>query len=628
LAKCRAGRRFRILRYRGAFVMPRSSNRPRLWLVVLLLCLLAAAALGAGGSTAAGQLRHATASSRAGANPVTVSPFPGTPDASARTQISFLGNAGTRVVSVHVEGSRSGHHGGRLEAYSTGTGESFIPERPFSAGERVSVVARVRHGASTTTVRTHFVVATQPVIPQKLFPLYPGDPAQVQHYLSAPALTPTSVRITTPARPGAAPGDFLLAPHAGSGTPGPMIIDQSGNLVWFHPLPADVASTNLQAQRFEGKTVLTWWQGRIIKLGFGQGEDEIYNTAYKPIARVRAGNGYRADLHQFTLTPQGTAWIDAYDPVEWDNSSAGGSKHGVLTDSIVEEIDVKTGLVMWEWHALGHLALTDSYAAMEYGSHPWDYVHLNAVDPRHSGQLLMSSRNTWTVFDVNIHTGALIWRLGGKQSTFKRAPGTVFRFQHDATWQPGGLVSVFDNGYSVDGDTQSRGLLLDPNRSTGTVTLVKQFTNPDQKLLTTSQGDLLNLHDGNWLMGYGGLPNFTEYNDAGRVLFDATLGTNVENYRTYLAPWTGEPATLPAVAAQVGASGSMTVEASWNGATAVSSWRVLAGASQGSLSVVTTVKHTGFQTTCSVTAASLVEVQALAASGHVLATSAAVAPSS
>jgi hypothetical protein len=277
----------------------------------------------------------------------TVSPLPGTPDASARTQISFLGAAGTKVLAVHVSGSRSGRHSGSLEAYSTGTGESFIPRRPFTPGEQVSVDARVSDGAGASTVRTHFTVASQTPIPQTLFPNYPGDPAEVQRYLSAPSVTPSSVRITTPARRGATPGDFFLAPHAGDGTAGPMIIDQSGNLVWFDPLPAAVAATNFRPQRFHGKTVLTWWQGRIVKLGFGQGEDEIYNTSYQPVGRVLAGNGYRADLHQFQLTAQGTAWIDAYDPVKMNLSSVRGSKHGVVTDSIVQEIDVKTGLVMW-----------------------------------------------------------------------------------------------------------------------------------------------------------------------------------------------------------------------------------------------------------------------------------------
>jgi len=187
-------------------------------------------------------------------------------------------------------------------------------------------------------------------------------------------------------------------------------------------------------------------------------------------------------------------------------------------------------------------------------------------------------------------------------------------------------VSVFDNGYSVAGDTQSRGLLLDPSLRTATVKLVKQFANPEEKLLTQSQGDLLNLHDGDWLMGYGGLPNFTEYNSAGHVLLDATLGTNVESYRTYLAPWHGQPTTLPQIAGQRDADGSVTVEASWNGATAVSAWRVLAGPSQGSLSPVATVSRDGFETTCVIPAANFVAAQALGSSGRPLATSAAIAP--
>ena len=602
--------------------MSRASHRSRLRLLFALIGALGAVAL-----AGARQIPAANAGGPAAAAPVvTVSPLPGTPDASPATQISFLGGKGTRVLGVQVRGSSSGLHAGRLERYSTGTGESLILARPLTAGERVSVSARVRTGAQATTVRTHFTVATQPPIPQTLFRNYPGDPADVAHYLSAPSLTPSTVRVTTLARPGATPGDFFLTPHAGASTAGPMIVDQAGNLIWFHPLAADVDATNLQPQRFDGKTVLTWWQGRIIKLGFGEGEDEIYSTSYQPIARVLAGNGYRADLHQFMLTPSGTAWIDAYDPVEKNLSSVGGSKDGVVTDGIIQEIDVKTGLVMWEWHALGHLPLADSYAVRGRGSHPWDYAHLNAVDPGPPGQLLMSSRNTWTVFDVDLHTGTLIWRLGGKHPTFKPGPGTVFRFQHDATWQPGGLISVFDNGYSVDGDTQSRGLLLDPSLRTHTVRLVKQFANPHEKLLTQSQGDLLNLHDGDWLMGYGGLPNFTEYDSAGHVLFDATLGENVESYRTYLAPWHGRPTTLPQLAGQVGASGLVTVEASWNGATAVASWRVLAGPSRGALSPVATVRRDGFETTATIAAANFVAVQALGASGRTLASSATIAP--
>jgi hypothetical protein len=566
----------------------------------------------------------------ASVNPVTVSPLPGTADASPSTQISFLGGPGTTVSDVQVVGSSSGHHSGRLEAYSTGSGESFIPAQPFISGERVSVSAHVAAGAvSAATVRTSFTVAFQAPVPQAEFPINPGSAADIQHYLSAPTITPSTVRITTPAGNGATPGDFFLAPYQGMGTPGEMIVDQAGSLIWFHAVPASDVSTNFHPQEYEGQTVLTWWQGRVLKLGFGQGEDEIYSSTYQPIARVRAGNGYEADLHQFTLTPQGTAWIDEFDPVEMNLTSMGGSAHAVVNDSIVQEIDVKTGLVMWEWHAFGHIPLRDSYAPMPHTSLNWDYVHVNSIDPGTNGDVLLSARNTWTIYDVNIHTGAFIWRIGGKYPSFKRASGTFFYWQHDARWQPGGLVSVFDNGSSPAEEKQSRGLLLDPNTASHTVTLVKQFTNPDATLLASSQGDLLNLPGGNWLMGYGGLPNFTEYTSSGQVLLDATLGLHVQDFRTFLAPWSAQPNTTPSIAAQTAGAGQLNVEASWNGATTVASWQVLAGPSSGSLTPVTSAPKKGFETTIAVhTSQPYVAVAALDSSGKTLATSAAISPGS
>ena len=457
-------------------------------------------------------------------NPITVSPLPGTPTPRRPPRSASSAAPGTTVSDVKVVGSRSGSHAGKLEAYSTGTGESFLPAHPFIAGEQVLVSARVHQGASGATVRTSFNVAFQAPVSQTQFPSNPGSSAAVQHYRSAPTITPSTVRVTTPAQSGATPGDFFLAPYQGNGTPGQMIVDQAGNLVWFHPLPRDESATNFRRPALRGQTVLTWWQGRVLALGFGQGEDEIYTTSYRPLAHVLAGNGYRADLHEFMLTPQGTAWIDAFDPVQLNLRGLGGSAHAVVNDSIVQEIDVKTGLVMWEWHALGHIPLRDSNRRCRTRASNWDYVHINSIDPGSAGDVLLSARATWTIYDVNIHTGAFIWRIGGRFPGFKRGPGTYFYWQHDAQWQPGGLVSVFDNGADPAEEKQSRGLLLDPNTATHTVTLVKQFTNPNATLLASSQGNMLSLPGGNWLMGYGGLPNFTEYDASGRVLLDATLG--------------------------------------------------------------------------------------------------------
>jgi len=405
-----------------------------------------------------------------------------------------------------------------------------------------------------------------------------------------------------------------------------MITEQNGSLVWFHPLPAGEQATNFQVQQYQGKPVLTWWQGRIIQVGFGEGEDVIYDNSYRHIASIRAGNGYQADLHEIRLTPQGTAWIDVFDPIHMNLSSVHGPAAGILTDSVVQEIDIKTGLVMWEWHTLGHIPLADSNNPVPR-SYPWDYAHLNSADPGSTGDVLVSVRNTWTLYDIDIHSGGFIWRLGGTQSSFKEGPGTRFYWQHDAEFQPGGLISVFDNGSDPPKEKQSRGLLLRPDTAGHTVSLLKQFVNPTKTLLAESQGNTLSLPGGAWLLGYGRLPNFTELDASGHVLLDGTLGSNVQNFNTFLSPWSAHPASSPSLAVQSGAAGTLTVAASWNGASEVASWRVLAGASAAALAPVASAPKSGFQSTITVKPTpAYLAVQALDPTGAVLGTSHTIRP--
>jgi hypothetical protein len=581
------------------------------------------ALLSATGMTACGHASPApsvtlSASVRAATSGVVaISPQQGTPDASPATQISFLGAPGTQASGVRVVGSRSGAHSGVLRPYSTDTGESFLPSRPFIAGEKVVVHASV----GGVAVGTSFTIARQAAVSQKEFPLNPGDARAVQHYSSAPSLTPSTVRITTPAKPGAAPGDLFLAPYQGRGSPGPMIVDQSGALIWFQPLPRGVDATNFQVLQYEGRPVLAWWQGRIIQVGFGEGEDVLYDTSYRHVATIRAGNGYRADLHELRVTPQGTAWIDVFDPIHMNLSSMHGSRDGILTDSVVQEVDIKTGLVMWEWHALGHIAPSESKNPVPK-SYPWDYAHLNSADPGTSGDVLVSVRNTWTVYDVDLRTGAFLWRLGGARSSFKLGPGTRFYWQHDAEFQPGGLISLFDNGSDPPKEKQSRGLLLRPDAGSHAVSLVRQFANPSKTLLAESQGNALSLPGGDWLLGYGRLPNFTEFDAAGHVVLDGTLGREVQNFKTFLSPWSGQPTTRPAVAVRRSGSAALEVAVSWNGATQVASWRVLAGASPAALAPVASAAKSGFQTMIvAPSPGPYVQVQALDSAGAVLATS-------
>ena len=208
--------------------------------------------------------------------------------------------------------------------------------------------------------------------------------------------------------------------------------------------------------------MLVWWQGHIPEnLGVGFGVDEIYSTAYQHVATVSAGNGYQADLHEMQITPQGSAFITAYTLVDADLSSAGGPRQGILQDAILQEIDIPTGLVMFEWHAYGHVALSDSYSAPpSSGGTPWDFFHINSIslDPSGDGNFIVSARNTWTAYEVEHVTGAVLWRLGGKHSSFKMGSGTGTAWQHDVRWQPDGTLTIFDDGATPKEHSQSRAI--------------------------------------------------------------------------------------------------------------------------------------------------------------------------
>jgi arylsulfotransferase ASST len=582
---------------------------------------------GAGSATVSAVLSAQVSPASAAANPVAVSPLAGTADAPPSTQISFLGRVGTRVLAVRVVGSRSGVHQGVLRVYSTRTGASFLPAHAFAVGERVSVRARLSIAGARSSASTTFTVAAEAAVDQNEFPLNPGDSHAVQHYASAPTLTPSTVRITTPAAASASPGDLFLAPYQGRGTPGPMIADQSGNLVWFHPLAPGEEATNFAVQHYEGKPVLVWWQGRILRIGFGQGEDVIYDSSYRRLATVRAGNGYHADLHEIRITPEGTAWIDAFEPTRMNLSALHGAANGMITDSVVQEIDIKTGLVMWEWHALGHIPVEESKNPLPGSSNPWDYAHLNSADPGSTGDVLVSVRNTWTLYDIDIRSGDIRWQLGGSHSSFRLGPGSRFYWQHDAQFQPGGLISLFDNGSDPPKERQSRGLLLRADAAAHTVSVLGQFANPSRTLLAESQGSATSLPAGNWLIGYGQLPDFTEFDSSGHVLLDGTLGRNVQDFKTFLAPWSAQPTSAPSVLAKPQGAGSIAVSVSWNGATEVASWRVLAGSSATSLAPVAVATKTGFETTIdALTSQPYVAVQALDRSGAVIGASPAVRP--
>jgi hypothetical protein len=559
------------------------------------------------------------------ARALTISPLAGTPDASPHTQISFLGIVPSEIREVSAVGSRSGSHGGRLKPYASSPGASFLPARPFAEGERVSVSAVVGRGHHEHRVGGTFTIARLARYrfePMRAAPA--TKPGTVQSFASQPGLSPPSVRVTTRSQAASTDDDVFIAANNGFGQWGPMIFDRAGQLVWFKPAPKGETAMDLQVQSYQDKPVLVWWQGYISNLGIGFGTDEIYSSAYKPIASVRAGNGYWADLHEVQITPKGAAFITAYSLVEADLSSVGGAREGALQDAVVQEVDVKTGLVMFEWHADGHVALDDSYSRGPIAhSVPWDYFHVNSVslDPSSDGNFLISSRNTWTGYEIDGHTGQVLWRLGGKHPSFRMGAGTGTAWQHDIRWQPDHTITLFDDGAAPADHSQSRAIHERIDWAHRTVKLVSRDVRMPA-LLTGSQGNDQALPGGGSFVGWGERPYFTEFSPSGQTVFEANIPYPGGSYRAYTFPWTATPASPPRLTvASTGAEAS-TVYASWNGATGVSGWRVLAGPDPARLSVIASVPRTSFETAIPVHSPQPdFAVQALGVSGETLATS-------
>jgi hypothetical protein len=351
----------------------------------------------------------------------------------------------------------------------------------------------------------------------------------------------------------------------------------------------------------------------------------IYDDTYRELKTFKAGNGLDGDLHEFTLTPRGTAFITVYDEVPTDLSSVGGPKDGFAYDSVVQEIDVETGDLKFQWHSLHHVPLSESLQANREpaknatSKQPLDYFHVNSVSDAPGGRILISARNTSALYML-ARDGNVIWRLGGTRSDFGPPSEVKFRFQHDAQLRADGTLTLFDNGAFPKLEPFSRPLVLKIDETERVASILKTFVHPT-KISAPYEGNLQLLGDGGALVGWGGVRKVTEFTPAGRVRFELKLPYG-DTYRGYRLRWGGRPGGRPAVAL-VGDR----VYASWNGKTDVAFWEVLAGPDPDHVTRQAGRDWAGLETAIQLeTPQGAVRVRALDAQGRVLGVSETVTP--
>jgi Arylsulfotransferase (ASST) len=466
-------------------------------------------------------------------------------------------------------------------------------------------------------------------------------------FVSAPNLHPpklhTNVK-TVSAK--LAPGDFLVdnfpnvtAPGPMTGEGGPLVLNAALQPIWSHPVGTDVTSTNLRQQTYQGKPVLSWWQGVVTNSGVStSGQVDVVNQDYRTVATLEAQAPWIISVHDAVISGS-DIWVTSYRNVPEDLSAFGGPVTGTVYDSGVQKYDLKTGKLLYTWDALNpgatpNIPLSDSEQPAPAAATPaatlWDAYHLNSVQLLPDDKILVSMRNTWAAYLINTKTNKIVWTLGGKASSFDIAPDAQFAWQHDVQLLPDGEVSLFNDdcceivgpGQFAKPNGASRGMVLALNSSRHTASLVSGYSHTSPPLDPAFLGSMQVLPNGNALVGWGSQPYFSEFTKSGQLVLDAVLPGKDLSYRAlFTNAWVGTPYFPPSGAARK-VKGRTTVYASWNGDTQVVRWKVLAGSNPNHLPTVATKAKSGFETAIQVKGSHKVyKVQAFDSKGHLLRTS-------
>ncbi|EYE92847.1 arylsulfotransferase family protein [Aspergillus ruber CBS 135680] len=365
-------------------------------------------------------------------------------------------------------------------------------------------------------------------------------------------------------------------------TPGPMIIDSDGHLVW-----TNIGYGNTHAvgvYEFKGHRYLGFGVEDNGLKGFGDGVYYLLDSSYEKAYTIKGANGFPVGLREFHITRDETAVIATYKIKTADLRFVGGPQDGRIYDSIVQEINIETGKLLFQWRASEHVDITQVPRTLDteagtyvdhQGQQAWDFFRINSIDKDSKGNFLVSSSSTNTLSYIDGRTKKILWNLGGQNNSFNDLSGgiaTQFSGQHHARFHNDNTITLFDNNANtVNGPSQGLYLTLDYDQMT--VSLLHTYA-PPTDLNSSSGGSLQLLPTGNILQSYGQIPAWTEFSINGDILchvhFGAAVSFNsskVFSDRIAKGPWTGLPKTSPDIALY-----GYEAAVSWNGATTVTTY--------------------------------------------------------
>jgi hypothetical protein len=502
-------------------------------------------------------------------------------------------------LKFNVQGSKSGLHTGQTTLADDKQTVIFKPGQPFTPGEQVKVDVGglnldAQHNYRPLSYSFSVALNQKPGSPGSATSAPPANPPKsaFPDFLTVPQDIPHfTVSKSTPDN---GEGYIFVAPfYWTKSTVGSylLILNSQGQLVYYQSVADDLSAFDFKVQP---NGMLSY---------FDQKDSTYYvmNLHYQVVDTYQAGNGYVTDLHELQILPNGNVLLMAYDAETVDMSKVvnGGKKDATVTGLIIQELDPSKN-VIFEWRSWDHFSFFDSTSSLT--DQNIDLVHGNALALANDGNLLLSSRNQSEITKINLQTGQIMWRLGGKANQFTLVDGKPFAYQHDVRQLPNGDITVFDNHGTQQNPAPSHGIEYKIDEKNKIATQVWEYTH-NPPVFTTFMGDTQRLPDGNTFLDWGApstadgyaFVTMTEVTPDNQTAFELTFDQPYVSYRAFRSPWQGFPDTQPALAGKVDASG-ITLGYSWNGATQVASYSVFAGTTPNALSQIDKQAKTDFET--------------------------------
>lgn len=335
--------------------------------------------------------------------------------------------------------------------------------------------------------------------------------------------------------------------------------------------------------------------GQLSYYDWGRDHYVVLDNTYTVVETITAGNGHETDLHELILTEENHAILMIYDSQPMDMSAVipGGDPNATVVGLVLQELDENRN-VIFEWRSWDHFEITD--ATVDITGAEVDYAHGNSIEVDVDGNWIVSSRHMDEVTKINRQTGAIMWRLGGKNNQFTFTNDELFFHQHDARRLENGNLLLFDNGVMGQSET-SRAIEYQLDEVNRMATAVNIYANDANDLFSIAMGSSRRLGNGNTLVGWGsGYPALTEFHADGSKAFELAFDAPLVSYRAYRLPWQGFPTAPPTLIGNaIGEDVKLTF--SWNGATDVAEYEIFGGTSPNPTTLLDVMPRQGFETT-------------------------------